>query len=58
MEGRTRYGRKELKAKGRWKWKVRFERKEDIKELMKSTSSSGNKLRRNNVITDPKAGNC
>ncbi|EEI9159993.1 hypothetical protein CJQ79_003623 [Salmonella enterica subsp. enterica serovar Saintpaul] len=26
MEGQTRYGRKGLKAKDRWKWKVRFER--------------------------------
>lgn len=26
MEGRTRYGRKGLKAKGRVKWKVPFER--------------------------------
>ncbi|KLW15564.1 hypothetical protein SK47_03280 [Enterobacter sp. BWH52] len=30
MEGQTRYGRKEFKAKGRWERKVRFERKADI----------------------------
>lgn len=30
MEGQTRYGRKGLKAKDRWKWKVRFERGTDI----------------------------
>lgn len=30
MEGQTRYGRKEFKAKGRWERKVRFEREADI----------------------------
>lgn len=30
MEGQTRYGRKGLKAKDRWKWKVRFERGADV----------------------------
>lgn len=30
MEGQTRYGRKEFKAKGRWERKVRFERGADV----------------------------
>jgi len=37
MEGRTRDGRKGLKAKGRWTWKVRFERRADVEERNKSS---------------------
>ncbi|MCW4948592.1 MULTISPECIES: hypothetical protein [Enterobacteriaceae] len=32
MEGRTRYGRKGVKAKGRWERKVRFERKAEFRD--------------------------